>query len=177
MATLNFDFQTPSTRPNPLGIALLLGGIVVLGASLLHMQQANEAHAVRAKEVATLELAQQKKRAPIRAQSSRTPVAGDIAQLAQAKVRSNLDYSWQPAFAALETTQNKKIALISLEASQSKKQMRLVAEARHLADAVEFAHQLNQQNGVKRTALLQHEVQEKNEHRPVRFTLVIEMRP
>ena len=175
MATLDFDFKARSTRVSALGVVVLLAGMIALAVTLFYAQQTNAAHVARASEVAALERAQQK-RAPVRAKSNR-PAAVDIAELARARVLSNLDYSWQPAFAALENTRSPKIALVSLEASQTKKQMRLVAESRRLMDAVAFSNQLDLQPGVVRTALLQHEVQEKNAQRPVRFTLVVEMAP
>lgn len=175
MATLDFDFQPRSTRPPALGVIVLLAGMVALAVTLFYVQQTNAAHEARASEVAALERAQQKS-APRRVKPSRTaPV--NIAELARTRVRSNLDYSWQPAFAALENSRSPKIALVSLEASQTKRQMRLVAESRRLMDAVAFANQLDLQPGVARTALMQHEVQEKNAQRPVRFTLVMEMAP
>lgn len=176
MATLNFDFQPRSTRPPAWGMVWMLVGIVTLGASLVNMQHTTQVHAARAQQVAALEQTLHK-RTPARALSRSRQNTGDAAQLAQARVRANLDYSWQPAFAALQAAHSPKIALVSLEASQSKKQLRLVAEARRLADAVAFANQLDQQNGVARTALLQHEMQERDAQHPVRFTLMMEMRP
>lgn len=159
-----------------MGVALALAGSMALAASLFGLNQASEAHDARSRQVAALELAQQK-RAPIRARANRTRATGDIAQLAKARIRTSLNYSWQPAFAALQATHSARIALVSLEASQSKSQVRLTAEARRLADAVEYANRLSQQPGVQRTALLQHQVQEKDAQRPVRFTLLMEMRP
>lgn len=172
---MDFDFHSRSSRPSAVGVMVLLTGMIALAVTLFYMQQTNAAHEAHATEVAALERAQQK-RAPVRAKPSRTARA-DIAELASARVRSNLDYSWQPAFAALEKTRSPKIALVSLEASQTKKQMRLVAESRRLTDAVAFADQLDLQPGIVRTVLMQHEVQEKNAQRPVRFTLVMEMTP
>lgn len=176
MATLNFDFHPPSTRPRMPGLVLMLAGLIALGVSLFNLQQTRQTHAARTREIATLEQTLHKRAsAPTPPSSRRTTV--DATQLAQARVRANLDYSWQPAFAALQSTFNKKIALISLEGSQSKKQLRLVAEARQLADAVAFANRLENQNGVARIALLQHEMQERDAQHPVRFTLLMEMRP
>lgn len=159
-----------------MGVALALAGSVALAASLFGLNQASDAHDARSRQVAALELAQQKA-APVRARANRARATGDIAQLAKARIRTHLMYSWQPAFAALQATQSARIALVSLEASQSKSQVRLTAEARRLADAVEYANRLSQQPGVARTALLQHQVQEKDAQRPVRFTLLMEMRP
>lgn len=175
MATLNFDFHPPSGRPSAAGMALALVGSLALAASLFGWQQASEAHDARSRDVAALELAQQK-RAPVRARANRNRATPDIAELAKARIRTSLDYSWQPAFAALQATQSARVALVALEASQSKSQVRITAEARRLADAVEYANRLDQQPGVARTALLQHQVQEKDAQRPVRFTLVMEMR-
>lgn len=176
MANLNFDFRPPSTRPTVLGMVLLLVGMVTLAGSIVSMQQTNQAYAARLQQKTALEQTLQKRR-PLRAQSTSRSTAGEAALLAKARVQANLDYSWQPAFAALQATFNKKIALISLEGSQAKKQLRLVGEARQLADAVAYANQLGQQRGVLRTALLQHEMQERDAQHPVRFTLLVEMRP
>lgn len=175
MAKLQFDFQAPSTRPSISGAILLLAGVVALGASVWDMQQARRTHDARVAELAALEqtLQQRKPRrsAPVRS------TAGDAAQLARARVRANLDYSWQPAFAALQAAFTPKIALISLEGSQARKQLRLIGEARELADAVAYANKLDLQPGVLRTSLLQHERQERDAYHPIRFTLLLEMRP
>lgn len=175
MASLHFDFQKPSTRPTVWGVLLLLIGLVALGATLIAMQQARDAHQARVKQLAVLEQTLQQRK-PVRKVATRS-TTGDAGQLARARVRANLDYSWQPAFAALQATITPKIALVSLEGSQAKKQLRLVAEARQLADAVAYANQLGLQPGVLRTALLQHEMQERDAQHPVRFTLLLEMRP
>lgn len=174
MLTLDFDFRTPSSRPGVVGLALLLAGTLALGLSFYGMHTANTAHDARVAEIAAFEQTQ-KKRKPNRSRFSRVQTSGESGELAKTRVRANLDYSWQPAFAALEATRSRKIALVSLEASQAKKQLRIVAESRRLADAVEFAQQLNLQPGVKRTGLMQHEVQEAGEQHPVRFTLVMDM--
>lgn len=176
MAHLDFDFQPPSTHPSVWGAVLLLVGIIALGASLVNMQQAHQVHATRVQQMTALEQTLQKRRPP-RTQSTSRSTADDATQLATARVRSNLDYSWQPAFVALQATFTKKIALISLEGSQAKKQLRIIGEARQLADAVAYANQLGQQKGVLRTALLQHEMQEWDAQHPVRFTLLVELRP
>ena len=175
MASLHFDFRAPSTRPTVWGVLLLLIGLVALGASLISMQQTRHAHEARAEQLAALEQTLQQRKPARRAAARST--TGDAAQLARARVRASLDYSWQPAFAALQATFTPRIALISLEGSQAKKQLRVVGEARQLADAVAYANKLSLQPGVLGTALLQHEMQERDPQRPVRFTLMMEMRP
>lgn len=175
MASLYFDFRPPSTRPTLWGVILLLIGLLALGASLVVMEQTRRAHEARVEQLAALEQTLQQRK-PVRRATTRS-TTGDAAQLARARVRANLDYSWQPAFAALQATFTPKIALVSLEGSQTKKQLRIVGEARQLADAVAYANKLGLQPGVLRTALLQHEMQERDAQHPVRFTLMLEMRP
>lgn len=175
MAALHFDFKTPSTRPTLWGMLLLLIGLGALGAALVDMQQARHAHEARVAQLAALEQTLQQRK-PVRRAAVRS-TTNDAAQIARARVRASLDYSWQPAFAALQATFTPKIALVSLEGSQAKKQLRVVGEARQLADAVAYANRLGLQSGVLRTALLQHEMQERDAQHPVRFTLLLEMRP
>jgi len=175
MAKLNFDFHPPRTRPGLVGVALLLTGIAAAAASFADMQRAEADKTALLDQIATQQQAQQK-RTPVRSAAKRNTARNEEAQMARARVTASLDYSWQPTFAALEATRSKKIALLSLDANQAKKQVRLVAEARRLSDAVEYVGQLGRQSGVKRAVLQQHEVQNEPEERPVRFTLLLEMR-
>jgi nitrate reductase NapAB chaperone NapD len=87
-----------------------------------------------------------------------------------------LNAGWQPAFDALATAHSSKIALLSLDAVHAKQQIKLVAEARSLADAVEFIEALQQQPGVQRAVLVQHEIEVDAEYQPVRFQVLVEWR-
>lgn len=169
MMKLDFDFKTGSRRPNAAALVLLVLGGVALAASLLQLRQTDREEAVLQDEIARLELARDSR------PGGKTG-KHDEAKLAQSRIAASLDYSWQPAFAALEAAHSGKIALVSLEAGQGKKQMSIVAEARRLADAVEYVTQLGHQNGVKRAVLLQHEVREDDAEKPVRFSVQLEMR-
>jgi nitrate reductase NapAB chaperone NapD len=170
MARLDFDFHAPSARPGVLGIALALAGAATLIAVWSNLQDARATHDALATQIAAIE---QKPRAAAKPATR----ADSIAQVAQTRIAAQLRHSWQAAFESLAAARSSKIALVSLEATQAKAQIKLVAEARQLADALVFIEALQQQPGVKRATLVQHEVQADAEQKPVRFNMLIELQP
>ena len=169
MARLDFDFHARPARPGRLGIVLALTGVAALGWTLSNLQAARATEAGLALQIAALEKAR-----PSAAVKPATLV-DTAAQTTQASIKAQLAYSWQPAFEALAAARSSKIALVSLDAVQAKAQLKLVAEARQLADAVAFIEALQQQPGIKRAALTQHEVQADDAQKPVRFNILVEL--
>lgn len=169
MARLDFDFHARPARPRKLGIVLALAGVTALGWAWSNLQAARATEAGLATQIAALEQA--------RPRTAAQPAtrADTAAQTAQTRIAAQLAYSWQPAFDALATARSSKIALVSLDAVQAKAQLKLVAEARQLADAVAFIETLQQQPGIRRAALTQHEVQEDDAQKPVRFNILVEL--
>jgi hypothetical protein len=169
MARLDFDFHARPARPGRLGIALALAGVVSLGWVLSNLQAARAIEAGLATQIAALE--HSRPRAAVKPATQ----AGTAAQTAQTRISAQLAYSWQPAFDALSAARSSKIALVSLDAVQAKAQLKLVAEARQLADAVAFIEALQQQPGIRRAALTQHEEQADDAQKPVRFNILLEL--
>ncbi|OZA28207.1 MAG: hypothetical protein B7X93_07765 [Hydrogenophilales bacterium 17-61-9] len=169
MARLEFDFHARPAHPGKLGMALAIAGAAALVWAWSNLQAARAAEAGLAAHIARIEQARPQKTAKL-AVPAESP-----GQAARAHVASQMDYSWEPAFAALAAARSGKIALVSLEAAQAKPQIKLVAEARHLADAVAFIDALQQQPGVKRAALVQHEVRVEDAQKPVRFNIMVEL--
>jgi len=169
MARLDFDFHARPARPGKTGIVLALAGVAALGWALSNLQAARATEAGLALQIAALERAR-----PHAAVKSSTPVE-TATQTAQSRIAAELAYSWQPAFDALAAARSSKVALVSLDAVQAKAQLKLVAEARQLADAVKFIEALQQQPGIRRAALTQHEVQADDAQKPVRFNILVEL--
>lgn len=171
MARLDFDFHARPARPATLGIVLALAGVAAFGWALINLQAARATEAGLALQIAALERTR-----PRAAVTPATPTE-TAAQTAQARIAAQLAYSWQPAFDALAAARSRKVALVALDAVQAKAQLKLVAEARRLADAVEFIEALQQQPGIRRAALTQHEVQADDAQKPVRFSILVELGP
>ncbi len=172
MARLDFDFHARPRHPGKLGVMLALAGLVALGWAWNTLQASRATEAGLALQIDALERARPRAVAPSAASSADTHRDD-----AHKRLAAQLAYSWQPAFDALAAARNDKIALVSLDALQAKSQLKLTAEARQLADAVDFIDALQQQPGVKRAALFQHEVQADADQQPVRFNIVVELNP
>lgn len=171
MARLDFDFHAHPARPGKAALVLALAGAIALIWSWTHLQTTRATEAGLAQQIAALEQATPRA-------AARPAAAADVAaQTAQAHIAALLAYSWQPAFEALANALDDTVALVSLDASQARSQLKLVAEARTLADAVALIERLQQQPGVKRATLIQHEAQTQADQQPVRFNLLVELQP
>lgn len=166
MARLDFDFHARPARPGKLAAALLLAGVAASAWVWSNLQAAHARHDDLSAQIATLEAAKQRTVAKPAARTETT---------AYSRIAAQLDFTWQPAFDALAATHSNKIALVSLDAIQAKAQLKLTAEARQLADAIAFIEALQQQPGVKRATLIQHEVQADADQKPVRFDILVEL--
>lgn len=169
MARLDFDFHNRPARPGKLGIVLALVGMAALVWAWSNLQAARATEAGVSMRIAALEQARP------RATAKPVAPADSPARVQQARIAAQLTYSWQPAFDAMATAQSSKIALLSLDATQAKSQLKLTAEARTLADAIAYIDALQQQPGVKRATLVQHEIQADADQQPVRFNILLEL--
>ena len=169
MARLDFDFHSCPVRPGTLGVALAVAGVAALAWVWMNLQAAHATEAGLAMQIAALEKNQSR---PAVQPVKRTD---DAAQRTRSQVSAQLAYSWQPPFEALAAARSGKIALVSLDAVQSTSRLKLVAEARHLADAIAFIDALQQQPGIRRVELLQHELQADDAQKPLRFTILVEL--
>ncbi len=169
MARLDFDFHPRPERPGILGVALALAGVAAMTWVWMNLQTAHATEAGLAMQISALEKNQSRPTVhPVKH-------TDDAAQRTRSQVSAQLAYSWQPAFEALAAARSGKIALVSLDAVQSTSRLKLVAEARHLADAIAFIDALQQQPGIRRVELLQHEQQADDAQKPLRFTILVEL--
>jgi len=169
MARFDFDFHAQPSRPNVLGIALALVGVTAMAWAWVNLQAARATEAGLAMQIAALEQTSSHPAA------KPTSHADDAARVARARVAAQLEYSWQPAFDALAAARTSKIALVSLDAVQARSQLKLVAEARQLADAIAYIETLQQQPGIRHVELLQHEVQADDAQKPLRVNILVEL--
>lgn len=169
MARLDFDFHSRPVRPGTLGVALGVAGVAAMAWVWMNLQAAHATEAGLAMRIAALEESQSR---PAVQPVKRTD---DAARRTRSQVSTQLAYSWQPAFEALAAARSGKIALVSLDAVQSTSRLKLVAEARHLADAIAFIDALQQQPGIRRVELLQHELQADDAQKPLRFNILVEL--
>ncbi|HQT31217.1 MAG TPA: hypothetical protein PLE48_16360 [Thiobacillus sp.] len=169
MARLDLEFHPARrVRVDTLTLGVLLAGVLALAWVTSQWLDARDQAAAQAG--ALLKLDQRPAPKPV---VSRADTA---AQAARNRVSAQLNAGWQPAFDALAAARSSKIALLQFDAIHAKRQVKLIAEARHLADAVAFIESLQQQPGIARAALTQHEIETDAEQKPVRFQAILEWR-
>ena len=166
MTRLNLNFHPPGRfRLDPFAIGLLVIGALAMAWVVSQWLTVRSIEAQQRGALLKLEQHTAPKRTASRADSA--------ALAAHEHITAQLNAGWQPAFDALAATHSDKVALLSLDMIQAKRQIKLVAETRTLADAVAFIESLQQQPGILRAALNQHEVESDADQKPVRFQATV----
>jgi hypothetical protein len=165
LAQPSLDLSPTRPRVHALSWALLaLGALATLVAGV-QFQTANgqhlrEARALRALE-ASLDATRQGRRGHARAAD------GDDGRAGAAVVRE-LQVPWARLFAALEGVARDDVALLSIEPSAAKQEVRIVAEAKSSDAMLDFLDALRTQP-LRRVVLVSHQVQIQTPGSPVRF--------
>lgn len=166
MRILELDFQRPAP-PSPLGWVILLAALVSLAALLgVHHTVANETRALQAtvKRIEAL--------VPGAATVSAQNPNDDAALTAARRALERSKLPWSGLFTALESADNKDVALLAVTPDVARGQLKIHAEARHLAAMLAFHQRLQQAEGLQRVALVDHEVSKEAAEPSVRFHIV-----
>ena len=168
---LDLDFiQAPFfslTRFGWLGLFLFAASLVV---TLFTWQ------AYQAKRVAYIDL--EKKLAEInQQQQQKLPIKQAVVsiqpeQLKQLQETVNaLAIPWNGLFEAIEQSDQKDIALLSLEPNSQKQQIVITGEAKNLQIALAYIAQLEEQPALSQVFLQKHSIDEANASKPVSFSV------
>jgi hypothetical protein len=157
-----------SSRPrlSPLGAALLLAALMVLGqvvASAWEIEQ----------EAQRLTLRQQhQQRSQSSAGKSATPasLAASASQPASL-ARAQLLLPWDTVLHALERAASARVALLSMDAQADARRVRLSAEAKTMGEALAYVETLRSQAGIESVELVSHEEKPVDGVTLVRFAL------
>jgi Tfp pilus assembly protein PilN len=87
-------------------------------------------------------------------------------------VTQQLTLPWGVLFEAVEQSATGRVALLSLRPETSQNLVRITAETRDFADAVEFVRRLEATRRLRSVHLASHQVQEQDPQRPIRFVVV-----
>ncbi|MDH5540193.1 MAG: hypothetical protein OEY03_12385 [Rhizobacter sp.] len=97
---------------------------------------------------------------------------GDVARTrAVRQVAQKLVTPWSGLLESLESTPSQSVALLSVEPSVSKRNLRLTAEARTLPDMLAYLGALQKDDRLSSVILLSHQVQAQVPGTPVRFQI------
>lgn len=168
--TLRLDFgRAPLSRS---GLMLFAAGILVIAALLLVQWQLSRAIEARQGEIGGIERAL-KARAP-----ALRPLGGELSaaeEIGRAKaVIQQLLLPWDQLFTAIESSDSKGIALLSIQPDAEKRLIVIGGEARNFEVLLDYIRQLERSRVLLRAHLTSHEVQKKDPQHPIRFTIASE---
>lgn len=168
---VRLDFAARRRRRDATGIVLLSAGVMSVVAILAGYQRART-------EADGLELR-------LEALASAPSAVGDLGNAGPRvigdadAVIAELATPWATLLGDLEAANadsEQSVALLAIEPDREHRKVRIVAESRTLPAALAYAERLQKSTAVRFPLLQSHEVQVKDEYRPVRFQIAADWR-
>lgn len=169
MRRLELDFWRAGRRERTsafFGWVLLVAGAAASGTCVWRIEAQEDKLADLRSEVAKLEKAP-RSATRLAAQGQEL---GPQFQRAEQVIRQ-LALPWNDLFRALEASQSKKIALLSVQPDAARREVRIAAEARDFPAMVGYVERLQQSEWLSQAHLQNHQVREQEPERPIRFTV------
>jgi hypothetical protein len=169
---LGLDFVQPSpfllTSYSWLGLCVLLVGLALAFFTWQHYQTRVIAHNEIMLKLNRLN-DQPHQLPPVN--SASTDISPETKTQIETTV-ATLTTPWNALLVAIEKSDIKDVALLSLEPSSKKQQVLLSGEAKNLQSVMDYINRLEDQSMLAQVYLQKHNVDEANTAKPVRFTLV-----
>ena len=163
---MRLDFVHDGRRRRMGAHAVLMAGMVSVAATLLVYQQLRE-------RTAGLELRLEAHAESVRPSRWSNETHGPLFAEAAAAV-AELSTPWSRLLDELEAAardSSESVALLAVEPDRGARKVKIMAEARNLPDAIAFAQRLQQSDVLLHPLLDNHEVQDQDRSRPVRFEI------
>lgn len=170
MRRLDLDYIHRPAAANRAGLAiLLLAVLVAAGMPALYVHHADQKEALQARH-RQLERSQQYA-------SGHTALSAAAMQEAQSEIRRanevilQLDLPWGPLFEAVEASSHETVALLVIQPDAQKRMVSLAAEAKDMPSAVAYVKRLGREPILSDTHIINHQVQEQDPDKPLRFSV------
>jgi Tfp pilus assembly protein PilN len=172
MKRVNLDFKRQGPRFSATGAIVLAAGLAV-AAQLAWMERELSANIQSAEQkVARLE-----KEGGRRVQRPGQGRAADGAAL-QLEVRQaneilhQLALPWHGLFKAIESSNEKEVALLAVQPDMQRRVLRLSGEAKNFDALLAYVGRLEKDEALSQVYITQHEIRSQDPEKPVRFALV-----
>lgn len=166
MRALTLDFVRTSRRMPWVGMLLLIAGALALG------QTSNQERALAAQ----IELADARLERLAKGSQAKLALPADAEALRQEVQQANeilqqLALPWGALFKVVETSNEKEIALLSIQPDAGKRVLRLAGEAKNFEALLAYIARLEQSPMLNQVYLASHELRLQDPQKPVRFAL------
>lgn len=170
MTALWLDYQRNQTSPWA-GPALLALALVALGLTGAYYLDLNEQAAAWESRLERIERGHGRQTA---AAGSRGREAEELAlEVKHAnEVLRQLTLPWDELFQAVESAAGKKVALLALEPDPEKRVVKISGEAKDFASLLNYIMRLEEREVFGTVYLQNHQVQQQDPEKPVRFSLL-----
>jgi Tfp pilus assembly protein PilN len=174
MKRLTLDFKGARPGFGAVSLALLAAGLVT--AALVGFAERNLVGKIQAAEKKVVNLEKEGSR---RAQPSR---AADSAALQLEVHQANeilhqLALPWRGLFKAIESSNEKEVALLAVQPDMQRRVLRLSGEAKNFDALLAYVGRLEKNDALSSVYITQHEIRTQDPERPVRFALVANWAP
>jgi Tfp pilus assembly protein PilN len=172
MRAIQLDYQRNS-KPIPwMGLWLLVGalaGAAMLGNYYLELNQRVTSWETKSESIRHVTGLDAKALQPTMKKSAREQVLE--VQHANLVLRQ-LNLPWDAMFKALESSGSRTVALLSLEPNTEKGTIKISGEAKNFTAMLDYVRQLGQRDVFSNVYLQNHQVQQDDPEKPIRFSLL-----
>lgn len=171
MRTLHLDYQRRANRAVKIGVSLLVAGVAAaLLATGYYYRLGNDIDLGEARLTAIERSAHHK---PIGDQNTSTDARQVGSEMKEAnEVLLQLALPWDDLFKAVETSDDDKIALLSIEPDAQKHLVKISGEARSLDCMLNYVRLLQESGLLSEVNLKSHQIYQQDPDKPIRFSLV-----
>lgn len=173
MKKISLDFRKQVPRVSMAGIILLLAGAAVVAQ--MAVQSADLKSRINEAEQKLTRLEKEGQRRLQQAGQPALVADGAALQLeiSQANdILHQLSRPWHGLFKAIESSDEKQIALLSVQPDMQRRVLRLGGEAKNFDALLAYVGRLEKNEGLSKVFVTQHEIRSQDPEKPVRFTLV-----
>jgi Tfp pilus assembly protein PilN len=169
MRPLVLDFKQQRRRVSVLAVVLLAGGLAVAAYAVSVERELAGKVQQAERKVASLEK-EGERRAPPAKPTDDAALQLEVRQANE--ILRQLSLPWNDLFKAMESANEKEVAVLSIQPDIQRRVVRVSGEAKDLEAVLGYVERLQKSAFLSRVYLTSHEIRNQDPDRPVRFGLV-----
>ncbi len=166
MSELHLDYQARATFP---WLGAILLAVAIIGLMMLSTQYSRLNDQITSTEARFSHIQSSATQANLSVQES-AELAREVSNANE--VLRQLSVPWEDLFQAVESSSEGKVTLLALEPDFEKHQVKINGETRNFKSLTHYLTRLQEQTVFGSVYLQSHQVQQQDEDKPVRFSLL-----